>query len=552
MSEEARTPGSAGSDARTAGRGGVAVLGAKLFFLVVGFVQQPLLRRVVGLNDFGALAQAMIVSNVVNNVVVTSGTQGVSRAVAGAKGHDREVLRAALRVHVPLAFVVAGAMALGAPIYARFEHADDVVVPLLVLAGVALLYGFYAPLIGFLNGTNRFGRQALLDVIFATLRTAGLIGVSYAFVKHGLSGVLGTTVGWLGAALLIVPLAIASTGLGRGIPSGTARPSAVPHAGRYLGVLASIAGAQLCTNALMQIDIFLLGRFLSDGAASAGIAGDMQREAVTRWVAIYRECQTFAFLPYQLLFSVTLILFPMLARAKAANDTEAMRGHVARGARLAAIFGGLLVGVVVAIPESMLSFAYGQVDAAQGADVLRTMALAQGAFAMLGIATTVLTSIGRERGGRAGDAGGGGRGGRRLRGARSPGVLRPRPARTVGASVRGCAPGDAGRRRGARAGADGCLRARGDGCACRPGARGVRRTRLRDSALRAVRDATGRRGGRRGVPRTPRGHGRDRQAGPPAAAKPVLLHEPMQVHPVHPGRARRLAHVPAARLEQRA
>jgi stage V sporulation protein B len=389
--------GSTGSDARTAGRGGVAVLGAKLFFLVVGFVQQPLLRRVVGLSDFGALAQAMIVSNVVNNVVVTSGTQGVSRAVAGANEHKHEVLRAALRVHVPLAFVIAGAMALAAPVYARFEHAEDVVAPLLVLAGVALLYGFYAPLIGFLNGTHRFGRQALLDVIFATLRTAGLIGVSYAFVKHGASGVLGTTVGWLGAALLIVPLAVGSTGLGKSVPSGVARPAAVPRAGAYLGVLAPIAGAQLCTNALMQIDIFLLGRFLSDGAASAGIAGDMQREAVTRWVAIYRECQTFAFLPYQLLFSVTLILFPMLARAKAANDTEAMRGHVARGARLAAIFGGLLVGVVVAIPESMLSFAYGKVDAAEGADVLRTMALAQGAFAMLGIATTVLTSIGRER-----------------------------------------------------------------------------------------------------------------------------------------------------------
>jgi stage V sporulation protein B len=397
MSDEARERGSTTSDARTAGRGGVAVLGAKLFFLVVGFVQQPLLRRVVGLSDFGALAQAMIVSNVVNNVVVTSGTQGVSRAVAGAKGHEREVLRAALRVHVPLAFVVAGAMALAAPLYARFEHAKDVVTPLLVLAGVALLYGFYAPLIGFLNGSSRFSRQALLDVVFATLRTAGLIGVSYAFVKHGLSGVLGTTMGWLGAALLIVPLAVRSTGLGEPVPSGAGRPAEVPRAGVYLGVLAPIAGAQLCTNALMQIDIFLLGRFLSDGAASAGIAGDLQREAVTRWVAIYRECQTFAFLPYQLLFSVTLILFPMLARAKAANDTEAMRSHVARGARLAAIFGGLLVGVVVAMPESMLNLAYGKADAADGAGVLRTMALAQGAFAMLGIATTVLTSIGRER-----------------------------------------------------------------------------------------------------------------------------------------------------------
>jgi stage V sporulation protein B len=53
--------------------------------------------------------------------------------------------------------------------------------------------------------------------------------------------------------------------------------------------------------------------------------------------------------------------------------------------------------VIVAMPQSRLSFAYGRADAARGADVLRMMALAQGAFTMLGIATTVLTSLGRER-----------------------------------------------------------------------------------------------------------------------------------------------------------
>jgi stage V sporulation protein B len=161
-------------------------------------------------------------------------------------------------------------------------------------------------------------------------------------------------------------------------------------------MLLPIAGAQLCTNALLQMDIALLGRFLSQ-SAGAGLDGEAQREAVKAWVAIYKECQTFAFLPYQLLFSVTLILFPMLARARAEGDEAAVRAYVARGARLAAIFGGLLVCVIVAMPESMLSFAYGAADAARGADVLRTMALAQGAFTMLGIATTVLTSLGQER-----------------------------------------------------------------------------------------------------------------------------------------------------------
>jgi stage V sporulation protein B len=380
---------------RAAGRGGIAVLAAKVFFLITGFVQQPLLRRAVGLNDFGALAQALALANTVNNVVVSTGTQGVSRVVAGSPGHERRALRAVLRVHGVAAVVIAGAMAAAAPLYGRFERANDVVAPLLVLALVALLYGVYAPLIGYLNGRRRFGRQAALDIAFATLRTVGLVVLGRLFVTRGLSGALGTTFGWVAAAVLIVPLAFRSIAEDR--PDAAANQAPAISSRAYLTMLLPIAGAQLCTNLLLQVDIFLLGRFLSDGAAAAGLADEAQRAAVTPWMAVYKECQTFAFLPYQLLFSVTLVLFPMLARAHAMGDREAVRAYVARGARLAAILAGLLVAVIVAMPESMLAFAYGATDAAQGAPVLRAMALAQGAFTMLGIATTVLTSTGRER-----------------------------------------------------------------------------------------------------------------------------------------------------------
>ena len=61
---------------------------------------------------------------------------GVSRAVAGAKGHEDETLRAALRVHVPLALAMASLMAIATPIYVAFEHAPDVAAPLYVLAEV--------------------------------------------------------------------------------------------------------------------------------------------------------------------------------------------------------------------------------------------------------------------------------------------------------------------------------------------------------------------------------------------------------------------------------
>jgi stage V sporulation protein B len=348
----------------------MAVLGAKVFFLITGFVQQPLLRRAVGLNDFGALAQALALANTVNNVVVSAGTQGVSRVVSSSPGREPQALRAVLRVHGAAAVVIAVAMAAAAPLYGRFER-------------------------GYLNGRRLFGRQAALDVAFATLRTVGLVLFGRLFVTRGLSGALGTTVGWVGAAALIVPLAFRSIAEDRRARAPSDAPVIASRA--YLMMLLPIAGAQLCTNLLLQVDIALLGRFLSDGAAAAGLAGDAQRDAVTPWIAIYKECQTFAFLPYQLLFSVTLVLFPMVARAHALGDKEAVRAYVARGARLAAILAGLLVAVIVAMPESMLAFAYGAADAARGASVLRSMALAQAAFTMLGIATTVLTSTGRER-----------------------------------------------------------------------------------------------------------------------------------------------------------
>jgi len=211
------------------------------------------------------------------------------------------------------------------------------------------------------------------------------------FVKRGMSGALGATVGFVGAAACILPIALRWTGIGR---RGT-NEAANANPWRYLTELIPLSGAQLFTNLLMQADITLLGRFLSLGAVASGLRDDPQHDA-DEWVGVYRACQLFAFLPYQLLFSITQVLFPMLARARAEGDEEAVRRFVARGARLGAIACGMLVSVVAALPEPLLAFAYPAEVATRGAQTLRILALGQGAFAMLGIALTVMTSLGRE------------------------------------------------------------------------------------------------------------------------------------------------------------
>ncbi len=141
----ATAPPNAPSDtARTAGRGGLAVLGAKAFFIVTGLAQTTILPRVIGLAGFGALSRVLAVGNVVNNVMITSATQGVSRLVARAPSHQPEALRMGLRVHVVIALVVAALFAIAAPAVAAFEQATYIAVPLAVMAGVVACYGVYA------------------------------------------------------------------------------------------------------------------------------------------------------------------------------------------------------------------------------------------------------------------------------------------------------------------------------------------------------------------------------------------------------------------------
>jgi O-antigen/teichoic acid export membrane protein len=53
--------------------------------------------------------------------------------------------------------------------------------------------------------------------------------------------------------------------------------------------------------------------------------------------------------------------------------------------------------VIVAMPESLIRFAYDAEIAASGRPALRVLVLGQAAFAMLGLATTILVSLGRER-----------------------------------------------------------------------------------------------------------------------------------------------------------
>jgi stage V sporulation protein B len=391
LQEERRpeAPPTPSDEARGAGRGGIAVAGAKVWFILVGVVQQTILPRLIGMEGYGAFSTVLAISNIPNNVVTASSIQGVSRAVAGSAGHELEAQRRALFLHAALAPCLAALFLAFAPLAADFEHAPHILRPLRIFGAVLFVYALYTPLVGALNGKRRFVAQAGLDVTFATFRTIGLLGAAWLLGSR-LDGPTGAAIGVAAAATAILPIAWGVAGTGRAGEGGLS-----PRA--HLAALGPIALGQLFLNLLMQADIWLLRRFAHESGELAGAVGDALRSRTDSLVGAYRAAQLFAFLPYQLLLSITFILFPMVARAHAQKQDEAVAEYVSTGFRLALLIGGLMVSCTCGLAPLLLRLAFVKQAADDGSDALRVLALGQGAFAMFGIETTVLVSLSRER-----------------------------------------------------------------------------------------------------------------------------------------------------------
>jgi stage V sporulation protein B len=372
---------------RSAGRGGLAVAGAKIYFILLGLVQQIVLPRVLGLNGYGALSRVLSLASITYNPITTTSIQAVSRTVVQTPADELPgTLRKVLSLHLAFGAGVAGLFALLAPWVANAAGAGHVVGPLRILSGVLLVYALYTPLIGVANGQKRFLVQAGFDVLSATLRTAGLILGAVVATRSAHGGPAGSALGFVVSGVVVLVLAGSVIGVGRIGPSSL-------KLSRYVGLAVPLLLGQVLLNLLFQADLTLLGRFASEGALRSGLPLD-RADAL---VGAYRATQLFSFLPYQILIAVTFILFPMLATAARSDDAEAIARYVRTGLRLAFIIAGAMVSVTLGLAPRLLQLLFGPEAAALGGRALGLLSVGFGAFAVFGILTTVLNSLGRER-----------------------------------------------------------------------------------------------------------------------------------------------------------
>ena len=369
-------------DARRAGRGLVSIAGAKGYFIVTSYAVQLLLPRIFGeAKEFGLYAATMSGVAILTNVLIVATIQSVSKFVSEDEARAEVTLRQGLRVQT----LLGGALALGLFIFApAIAHLllDDQLTRLLRVASVVVFaYALYAAVVGSLNGRHWFSKQARLDFTFSTLRTVGIL----TGAALGL-GAIGAVAGFAAASATILSISLIWIGFGK-------RGEPIPLR-RWIGFMAPIWTYQVCLNGILMIDLQVLKRTATEIALASTATSQAAVDLANQYVGYYRAAQTFAFVPYQLIISLTFIVFPMISKATSIGNREATRSTIQHAMRLS-----LLLLLLVAAPTSgtadgVMRLAY-PAEYLAGAPALAILVFGVAAFALFAVAATAISGAGQ-------------------------------------------------------------------------------------------------------------------------------------------------------------
>jgi O-antigen/teichoic acid export membrane protein len=392
MSEAADTPQHDGGLVR----GGTLLIAAKLVAVIGGFALYWFLARVFthalgevqGTAAFGTWGATFGVINPLNAMAAAGTLQMMSRLVAQRGGSGRgsgdalggDVFGRAARMQLIWMLGLFAGLELSAGALARFVLNDaSYAAPLRLAALIPLFYALRALYEGYLNGTQRFRDQALLDIGATLLRL--LFVLAGAASGYGALGAIG---GFVVASLCMAAVAVLWVRPERG-PAGA---SDLPGAGEILAFQAGVIGVTLASQYLLNVDLLGVKALASPDPATAD-----------RLAGAYTAAQKLAQVPLSVVLALGTLMFSYVA-----SDPARSARIVRQGMRVLLLMMVPSAALLAANAHETLQLVFPTLErglAAAGdapgvaAHALGLLAVAYVPCAMLLTCTTLITAAGR-------------------------------------------------------------------------------------------------------------------------------------------------------------
>lgn len=383
--------------AKTAGRGFLVITAAKLYFMVTGAAIQLGLPILFGSPEqFGIFKIVTEAISLINMVVITGTMQAVSKLVSEEPNQARHVVNQALKLQCLLGLPLAIAYGLGSGVLANSVFNDATLTPLMRMSSLIILfYAFYAIFVGYLNGVKSFVRQAILDISFQTLKTAGILGL----VIIG-AGVMGAISGFVAAAGVICVFSgiwvwrIMTKAHTKAPEQAIEAQDDRDRLKRLASFLVLVMIYTFALNGLMRADLFLIKSITSAPPTSMADLALVFKNVSDKFAGIYGAALNIARLPFQGVIAVTFVIFPLISEATFQQDQDKTRQYIQSTFRYCLI---LIAGVALPLifnSDSVIAALY-SADYQAASIALAILSVAIIFFALLYVAMTIIIGAGR-------------------------------------------------------------------------------------------------------------------------------------------------------------
>lgn len=375
------------------GRGFLVITAAKVWFLITGATIQLGLPIIFASAElFGVFKIVTEAISLVNMVMITGTLQAVSKLASEQPERANRVVNLAVKLQLVVGVPIWLAYLLGSGLIASSFN-DPSLTSLLQLSSLIIVfYAFYAIFIGYLNGIKEFVHQAGFDITFATLKTAGILGL----VALGF-GVVGAIAGFVVAAGIISVLSaiwvfrlMKKRPEPAGAEAGEDDKARLKRLASYLGLIMLYTFA---LNGLMRADLFVIKSVAADVPAHLEGAAPLFKIMSDKFAGFYGAVLNISRIPYQGVIAVTFVIFPLISEATFNADRAATQRYIRTTFRYCILLIASVAIILALNSDSLIAGLY-SADYGTASQALAILSIGIIFFALYYVATTMIIGAG--------------------------------------------------------------------------------------------------------------------------------------------------------------
>jgi stage V sporulation protein B len=356
--------------ARVAGRGAIYITAAKIWFIISGIVIEFSLAYLMTGERYGLYRVVVGAVSIINAVIIAGTYQTVSKFISQDESKADSVKAKSLRLQVMIGGLAAAGFFLFAPLLANYLNDPRLTVYLRIASLITLSYSFYAVFTGYFNGQRRFLTQAALDATYSTLKMSLI--VLLVWLGYGVAG------GISGFALAAAAVLAISA-----IVAGPSRRRGEVRAPDLLKFQSYLILFTLVLNLLQKTDLLLIKALSSpDPTIASQNAG------------YYGGAINFANITYQIVISVTFVVFPLVSQSTFQNDRGRTQSYISNTVRYSLLIMAGVATLFSANASEVLRVGYRD-EYQAGATALSIVSYGMLLFGLVHVLTTIISATGR-------------------------------------------------------------------------------------------------------------------------------------------------------------